>query len=62
MIKIKTADELKSMREAGRVAASVRDAVVDRITPGVTTLELSEYAGELIKKHGGETAFLCYHG
>lgn len=62
MIIIKTADELKSMRDSGRIAASVRDAVVDRITPGVTTLELSEYAGELIEKHGAESAFLGYHG
>lgn len=62
MINIKTADELKAMRAAGRVAASVRDALVERITAGITTLELSEYAGVLIKKHGAESAFLGYHG
>ena len=50
------------MRDSGRIAASIRDAVVDRIMPGVTTLELSEYAGELIEKHGAVSAFLGYHG
>ncbi|MFT7489787.1 MAG: methionyl aminopeptidase [Candidatus Promineifilaceae bacterium] len=62
MINIKTADELECMRASGRIAATVRNAVAERIVPGVTTLELSEYAGELIKSHGAESAFLGYHG
>ncbi len=50
------------MRESCRMAAEVRDAVAEKIRPGVTTLELSEYAGRLITERGGESAFLGYQG
>lgn len=62
MIAIRSAADLQSMRESGRLAARVRDAVAAKVSPGVTTLELSEYAGELIREYGGESAFLGYHG
>jgi len=62
MIAIRTAAELAAMRESGGMAARVRDAVAAKIAPGVTTLELSEYAGELMRGWGGESAFLGYHG
>lgn len=63
MIIIKNDADLEGMRESGRIAARVRDEVVRRISPGVSTLELSEYAGELIRGYGGaESAFLGYRG
>ncbi len=58
----KTEEELVAMRASGNMAARVRDAVAARILPGVTPLELSEYAGEMIRAGGGESAFLGYHG
>lgn len=62
MIAIRTDSDLAAMRASGRVAAQVRDAVAAKVSPGVTTLELSDYAAELIKNLGGESAFLGYRG
>ena len=62
MIAIRSADDMESMRASGKIAARVRDEVAARLQPGVTTLELSEFAGELMKRLGAESAFLGYHG
>jgi len=62
MIVIKSAAELEKMRVSGHLAAVVRDGVAKKIVPGVTTGELSEYAGDLTKKLGGESAFKGYRG
>lgn len=62
MIVIKNASELERMRASGRLAAKVRDAVVKEVGPGVVTRELSEYAGEMMQKLGGKSAFLGYRG
>lgn len=62
MIILKTDEELAKMRESCAVAGAVRDKVADYISPGITTLELSEYAGRLIKDFGGTSAFLGYRG
>jgi methionyl aminopeptidase len=44
------------------VVATVRDALAKAVSPGVTTGELGEYAAELMKKLGAESAFLGYKG
>lgn len=62
MIKIKNEFELEQMRNAGRVTATVRDAVRDQVAPGVTTGELDEFAAKKIKELGGRSAFLGYRG
>ena len=62
MIILKTAAELDGMRASGRIAARVRDEVAGRVAPGVTTGELADYAAELMRKHGAESAFLGYRG
>jgi methionyl aminopeptidase len=62
MIVIKSAAELERMRQSGHLAAVVRDDVASKVSPGVTTMDLAEYAGELIKKLGGESAFKGYRG
>ena len=50
------------MRASGRLAATVRDAIVKEVGPGVVTRELSEHAGEMIRRLGGKSAFLGYRG
>jgi methionyl aminopeptidase len=62
MIIIKDEQALQRMREACRVAAKVRDTLARSVAPGVTTLDLSEYAGRLIKGFGATSAFFGYRG
>lgn len=62
MIIIKSAADLDGMRASGQVAAKVRSEVAKRVSPGVTTGELSDYGGELIREFGAESAFFGYNG
>jgi methionyl aminopeptidase len=62
MIIIKSDAEIEAMRASGHVAGLVRDAVVDKVVPGITTGELADYAGKLIKQHEATSAFLGYRG
>ena len=62
MIIIKSESEIEAMRASGHVAGVVRNAVADKVSPGVTTMELADYASELMKQHGAESAFLGYRG
>ncbi|HOB29117.1 MAG: type I methionyl aminopeptidase [Dethiobacteria bacterium] len=62
MIKIKSAREIALMRDAGKVAASVLQELESAIQPGITTAELDKLAEKLIRRAGGEPAFLGYQG
>jgi methionyl aminopeptidase len=62
MIKIKTASELERMRVSGGMAGTVRDKVAAAVKPGVTTMELDEYAQALIAEMGAKSAFYGYRG
>lgn len=58
MILIKTASEIKKMKEAGRVAAIVLDKMAKLVKPGVTTYDLDQLAYSYMQELGGESA--CY--
>ena len=62
MIVVKTPEDLVRMRAACRIAARVRDAVAQKVGPGVTTGELDAYAAELIGREGARSAFFGYRG
>jgi len=62
MIIIKSESELNRMRESGALVARVLQAVAARVSPGVTTRELADFAHELIRAAGAENAFLGYRG
>lgn len=62
MIIIKRESDLEGLRASGRIAARIRDAVAKVVGPGVTTQELADYAAELMKGFGAESAFLGYRG
>ena len=62
MIVCRSSSELEIMREANRIVATVRDEVVDRMAPGVSTGELDEYAEARIHELGGVPAFKGYRG
>jgi len=62
MIVVKTPLELDAMRRVNRMTAQVRDSLAAMVCPGITTLDLSNAAYELIRKLGGTSAFYGYHG
>lgn len=62
MITIKTEQELKLMRDGGRILASVLKEIERMAKPGATTKELDRAAEALILKHGGRPAFKGYEG
>jgi len=57
---IKTKEQIEILREGGKRLATVLYKVKNIIRPGISTLELDEYAFELIKEMGDEAAFLNY--
>ncbi len=62
MIVRKSAAEIETMREAGRVSARALRLVGEAVRPGVTTEELDQLAEESIRAEGGVPAFKGYHG
>jgi methionyl aminopeptidase len=56
----KTDDEIKIMREAGRIVAKIHDAMREAIRPGVSTWDLDLIAARIIDQHGATAAFLGY--
>lgn len=57
---IKSESELASMREAGRINASVLEALARAVRPGVTTRALDRIAREALRAAGATPAFLGY--
>ncbi len=62
MIVLKTARELKIMREAGRIAANALKAAGAAVEPGVSTWEISHVARRTIEQAGAKPTFLGYGG
>jgi methionyl aminopeptidase len=60
MIFIKTPEEIRILREGGKILASVLLMVRDMAKAGIATKELDEYAENLIKKANGEPSFKNY--
>ena len=56
----KSIDELKLLRAAGVVAASILDEVCAAAIPNVSTWDLDRLARKLIEKHDVRSAFLGY--
>lgn len=59
-INIKTPAELKIMREAGRINATVLAKVKELLQPGVTTADLNAAAEEVLKSYGCVSPFKGY--
>ena len=58
----KSPAEIEAMKEAGRLSAAVLREVGARCVPGVTTLELDQFAEEYIRSNGGIPTFKGYGG
>ena len=61
MALIKTEDEIKKMRAAGRLAARTLKATGQLVEPGISTEDLDDFAGRFIKKNNARSAALNYH-
>lgn len=53
---VKTEEDFNGLKEIGRICAMIRDELVKRTMPGITTKELDEIAGELFTKEGAVSA------
>lgn len=62
MIILKSPEEIRLLRRAGRLVAQAHALVAEMIRPGVTTRELDEAVEALIRKAGGIPTFKGYHG
>ena len=61
-IELKTLDQLKSMRKAGLLVGQTLQLLRETIKPGMTTSALDAVAAANIKRGGGTSNFLGYHG
>ena len=62
MIICRSADELKRMREAGRLVGEVLTELAAHVAPGATTADLDALAERRIVAAGATPAFKGYHG
>ena len=59
-VEVKSRDELKVMREAGRVVAEVLAILVNEVRPGLTVKRLDDIVREEYKRRGVAPTFLNY--
>lgn len=62
MIHVKSKSEIEKMRAAGRLAAEVLEETGRMVRPGVSTLELNDFAHQLTIRRGALSAPLNYKG
>lgn len=60
MITIKSKEEIKLMRESGKIVAGALKLLSENCKSGITTAKLDELAEMYIRDHGAEPAFLGY--
>ena len=58
----RTADEIRTMRRAGRVVAEMHDAIRAALTPGTTLADLDGVGRDVLARRGARSNFLGYHG
>ena len=61
-VEIKSAREIKIMREASRIVATVLREVMALVEPGQTTGDLDAFAEKRIREMGATPSFKGYHG
>ena len=61
-VEIKSAREIKIMREASRIVATVLREVMQMVEPGQTTGDLDAFAERRIREMGATPSFKGYHG
>jgi len=62
MIYLKTDEEIELMREANQLVGKTLGELAKIIKPGISTLQLDQFADTFIRDHGAIPAFLGYRG
>ena len=62
MIQLKNPQQIKEMREAGRITGEALLVARENIREGISTLELDKIIRNHIEKSGAKPSFLGYHG
>jgi methionyl aminopeptidase len=62
MIILKSLQEIEKIRKAGLIVADVLAGIREMVRPGMSTLDLDEYAEQLIRSAGAKPAFKGYRG
>ncbi len=62
MIQLKNGDQIKAMKEAGRITGEALLVARDHVRPGISTWELDRLVREHIEKSGARPSFLGYGG
>lgn len=62
MIKKKSREEIKLMRQAGNIVALVHSEMKKAVAPGISTFELDEIAHRVIRENKAIPTFLGYNG
>ncbi|MFP7492265.1 type I methionyl aminopeptidase [Terribacillus saccharophilus] len=52
----KTEEDFNGLKEIGRIVGSIRDELVQKTIPGITTKELDDLAGNMFEKEGAVSA------
>lgn len=62
MIPLRSPKEIESLKKSGAAAAMILERLVAAVAEGVTTADLDEEAGRLMKEMGAVSASRGYHG
>lgn len=61
-IPIKNEQEIKALRESGKILAETLELVCSKAKPGIATIELDQIAEKNISKYGARPGFKGFHG
>ena len=61
-VEIKSSREIEIMRKSSKIVATVLKEIGDLVKPGMSTLDLDDFAEKRIREHGAEPSFKGYHG
>ena len=61
-VEIKSSREIEIMRKSSKIVANVLSEIRDLVKPGMSTLDLDNYAEKRIREQGAEPSFKGYQG
>ena len=61
-VEIKSLREIEIMRKSSKIVATVLSEIRDLVQPGMSTLDLDNYAEKRIREQGAKPSFKGYHG